>query len=126
MAGLAEVINELRSLSERIDTLGKLIPKQSRKWYWLVNAACFMAVGGGCAAYIDWKTSDMVSREEYNLALDEIKRLRRDSDALRETQTMQMADPKWFNKIEAQNKAIREWRANESSTTYGPDRSRVR
>lgn len=120
-------MDELRGLADEIREAIRSAQRPSTAvWQYAVIVICLLAIAGGCAAYIDWRTSGMVTREEYNLALEEIERLRRDADALRETQTMQMADPKWFNKIEAQNKAIREWRANESNANHGSDSRRVR
>lgn len=60
-------------------------------------------MGGGCVAYIDWKSED-----KYKAVLAVMERQQIEIDALRETDTLMMADPKWLNLIEARNKAIRE------------------
>ncbi len=62
-----------------------------------------VAVFGGCMAYVQAVNAPLWAI---------ILRQQKDIDALQEIQSMQMADPKWFNKIEAQNQAIREWKKN--------------
>lgn len=118
-------MDEIRGLA---DEVRKAIKESQRTslavWQYTVIIVSMLGLAGGCAIYVDWRLVDSVSKTEYNLALERIRKVEREAAAVREVQAIQMADPKWLKWVEARNKAIRELQKN--GTDIGSNSGGVR
>lgn len=127
MGDLDGVADAIRKLSGKIDGIGR---PQLRlpKWFWPVQTLSLIAIGAGCATFVDYRLDGKASSAE----VAELRRLLEASILAREAAekelrriiAMQREDPKAFPRIDAQFKAIEDYERTRTVDGGSNNRSR--